>query len=492
MCGIIALFQPQASSNLIPQICSALCVLQHRGQDAAGISWIQEEDSKLYLAKGLGLVKDVFDEQQPMDTKAQFGIGHVRYPTSGGYSPDLAQPFFLQHKACSIALAHNGNLVNTQEITKDLASQGVELKTTSDSEVLLHVLAKYLPTSKPSVEQLFETIKRLHQDCIGAYAVTALLSGIGMLVFRDPRGIRPLVMGIKEGSNGKEYAFASESAALTFLGFEVERNIQAGEVVFIDTEGKFHSCIYAKDPYLTPCIFEHVYLARPDSTLDDIHIYKARLRQGEYLAKNIMSHYDAQNIDVVIPIPDTSRVSAQAAAEVMGIKMREGLIKNRYIGRTFIMPNQEMRLNAVRAKVSIIKSEVQNKRVLLVDDSIVRGTTSREIVRMVREAGAKEVYIASAAPEVKYPNIYGIDMPCQEDFIAYKRTNHKIAQEIGVDWVCYQTVEDLQLASCRGNPQIQNFECSIFTGQYVTGQPDLAYLKKLAQDRGNGERKTYG
>ena len=481
MCGVVGI---HGSSNVNQMLYDALTVLQHRGQDAAGI--VTSNGARFHQKKGLGLVKDVFALQDMRQLTGSAGIGHCRYPTSGCSGPALAQPFYV-NSPFGISLAHNGNLTNSEELAKQLCSNDLRhLNTDSDSEVLLNVFADQLRKSGKldlEPEDIFAAVAGLHEKCRGAYACVSLISGKGVLGFRDPMGIRPLTLGKRTVDGSDEYILASESAAFSILGFELVRDVAPGEAVYIDSQGNFFAKQCAKKSGCYPCIFEHVYLARPDSTQDDIHIYKTRLRQGLKLAEKILRERPKHDIDVVIPIPDTSRVAAQALAERLSVRLREGLMKNRYIGRTFIMPGQEVRKKSVRQKLNTIESEFKDRNVLLVDDSIVRGTTSQQIVQMARDAGAAKVFLASAAPPVCYPNVYGIDMPSSEELIAHGRTVEQIAEKIGADWLIYQDLEDLISASREGNPDIDGFECSVFTGEYVTGDVDAGYLEHIHSQR---------
>ena len=487
MCGVVGI---HSKGNVNQKLYDALTVLQHRGQDAAGI--VTCSGGRFHQKKGNGLVRDVFHQGDMTELVGNTGIGHCRYPTAGSSGPALAQPFYV-NSPYGISLAHNGNLTNSEFLSEKIFSRDLRhLNTDSDSEVLLNVLAHELrKCGKVDLdpEDIFDAIEGLHNKCKGAYACVCLIARQGLLGFRDPLGIRPLVLGKREKKRGTEYMIASESSALSVLGFERIRDVAPGEAIFINRDGNFFSKQCAKNPKLFPCIFEHVYLARPDSSLDDIHMYKTRLRQGNKLAEKIMREWPDHDIDVVIPIPDTSRVAAQALAECLGLRLREGLMKNRYIGRTFIMPGQAVRKKSVRQKLNTIVPEFEGRNVLLVDDSIVRGTTSRQIVQMAREAGANKVYLASAAPPVRYPNVYGIDMPSAEELIAHGRTSDEIAELIEVDKLIYQDLDDLIDASRDGNPKVDGFECSVFTGEYVTGDVDDAYLARISNQR-NDQAKS--
>lgn len=488
MCGVVGI---HSKSSVNQRLYDALTVLQHRGQDAAGI--VTCDHGRFHQKKGNGLVKDVFAQEDMTNLVGSTGIGHCRYPTAGSSGPALAQPFYV-NSPYGISLAHNGNLTNSEELSEKIRERDIRhLNTDSDSEVLLNVLAHELrKIGKVDFEpqDLFKAISGLHKKCRGAYACVSLIAGKGLLGFRDPLGIRPLVLGKREKKGEVEYMIASESSALSVLGFKRVRDVAPGEAIFIDREGHFYAQQCAEEPKLYPCIFEHVYLARPDSSLDDIHMYKTRLRQGERLAEKILNQRPDHDIDVVIPIPDTSRVAAQALAEKLGLRLREGLMKNRYIGRTFIMPGQAVRKKSVRQKLNTIEAEFEGRNVLLVDDSIVRGTTSKQIVQMARDAGAAKVYLASAAPPVCYPNVYGIDMPSANELIAHGRSHQEIAERIGVDWLIYQDLDDLLSASREGNPEVDGFECSVFTGDYITQDVDEAYLEKIDQLRNDKSKST--
>lgn len=480
MCGIIGIVGKQA---VTPAIYDALTILQHRGQDAAGIATL--DGLKLHLYKGNGLVRDVFPRAELERLKGDIGIGHVRYPTAGTDNTEEAQPFYV-NSPYGIVLGHNGNLINTKALNRELFdSDRRHLNTESDSEVLLNVLAHELhelglKSIKPG--DIFRAVDKLHQRCKGAYSVIALIAGKGVLGFRDPHGIRPAVIGYRDTDKGREYAISSESVALDVLGFTLMRDLKPGEAVFISLDGQLHTHESPHAEPASPCIFEYVYFARPDSMLDDISVYKARLRMGEALARKILHDWPDHDIDVVIPVPDTSRTSALPLAYELGVKYREGFIKNRYIGRTFIMPGQEERKRSVRQKLNAIDLEFRDKNVLLVDDSIVRGTTSRQIIQMAREAGARRVYFASAAPPVRYPNIYGIDMPAPSELVASGRDEKQIEQELGADRLIYQELDDLIKACHEGNESITRFDTSCFSGEYVTGVED-GYLEDLQHRR---------
>lgn len=481
MCGIVGIV---GKSPVNVRLYDSLTMLQHRGQDAAGIATCDE--GRVFQQKGNGLVKDVFQETHMARLSGNMGIGHVRYPTAGSSSPALAQPFYV-NSPYGISLAHNGNLTNTTELMDQLFRTGLRhVNTDSDSEVLLNIFAFELQQRgklTPEPEDIFAAVAKLHEYCRGAYAVAAMIANYGIVAFRDPFGIRPLIFGKRESEEGIEYMVASESVALDVQGFTVIRDVQPGEAVYITQDGQLFTQQCAANPRLVPCIFEHVYFARPDSIMDGISVYKARLRMGEKLAEKIQRLRPDHDIDVVIPVPDTSRTAAQLLAYNLGVKFREGLMKNRYIGRTFIMPGQKQRKKSVRQKLNPIELEFKGKNVLLVDDSIVRGTTCQQIVQMAREAGAEKVYFASAAPPVRYPNVYGIDMPSAEELIAHDRTEEEVCREIGADWLIYQDLEDLIDSTRGGHVEINEFECSVFTGEYVCGDVDFSYLQRLNDSR---------
>jgi len=487
MCGILGVV---AQSPVNQLLYDGLQVLQHRGQDAAGIATI--DGNTFHLHKGNGLVRDVFRTRNMRTLQGNAGIAHVRYPTAGSaVDHNEAQPFYV-NSPYGIVLGHNGNLTNTEQLQQELFLEDRRhVNTRSDSEVLLNVLAHELQDNtkkyRLDIKSIFAAVSGVHLRCKGAYAVVAMIAGYGLLAFRDTYGIRPLVVGANTTEHGTEYLVASESVALDTLGFKFLRDIAPGEAVFIDFEGHFHSQQCAENPSLNPCIFEYVYLARPDSVIDGISVYETRLNMGENLADKISREWQQSDIDVVIPIPDSSRPSALQLANRMGIPFREGFVKNRYIGRTFIMPGQAMRKKSVRQKLNAIGMEFKGKNVLLVDDSIVRGTTSREIVQMARDAGARKVYFASAAPPVKFPNVYGIDMPSRRELIATGRTDEEICREIGADKLIYQDLDDLKEAVRRINPSIKYFEASCFDGDYITGDITLEYLDTIEAAREAGK-----
>jgi amidophosphoribosyltransferase len=419
------------------------------------------------------------------------GVGHVRYPTAGSSSVALAQPFYV-NSPYGIALGHNGNLTNTAELTRELYESDMRhLNTDSDSEVLLNVFAHEMYRQNklvPTADDFFNAIRGVHKRCRGGYAVVTMIANYGVIGFRDPNGIRPLVFGSRDTAKGIEYMMASESVALDVLGFKLIRDVAPGEAVYITQDGDVHTRQCADNPRLSPCIFEHVYFARPDSIMDGVSVYRARLRQGERLAAKVHQLRPNHDIDVIVPIPDSSRVAAQAMAQVLGVKFREGLVKNRYIGRTFIMPGQKQRKKSVRQKLNAIELEFRGKNVMLVDDSIVRGTTCQQIIEMAREAGANKVYFASAAPPVRHPNVYGIDMPAANELVAAGHTEEEVCKIIGADWLIYQNLDDLIASSGEGNPYIERFDCSVFDGEYITGDVDNDYLSKLASQRSDNAK----
>ncbi|MGC1954242.1 MAG: amidophosphoribosyltransferase [Gammaproteobacteria bacterium] len=481
MCGIVGIV---AREHVNQALYDAMTVLQHRGQDAAGI--VTCDGGSLHLRKDNGLVRDVFHAHHMRGLLGNIGIGHVRYPTAGCSSSAEAQPFYV-NSPYGITLAHNGNLINAEQLKRELFRADLRhINTDSDSEVLLNILAhELLKLGKLTIDEndIFTAVSQVHRRCLGAYAAVAMLIGYGIVAFRDPFGIRPLAFGMRETSMGVEYMVASESVALDALDFHLIRDLEPGEAIFIDTAGRFFARQCATHSTHSPCIFEFVYLARPDSILDKVSVYKARLRMGERLADKILREWPDHDIDVVIPIPDTSRTAALPLAYKLGVKYREGFIKNRYIGRTFIMPWQHQRRRSVKQKLNAIGLEFERKNVLLVDDSIVRGTTSKEIIQMAREAGARKVYFASAAPPVRYQNVYGIDMPSARELVAHGRTEGEVAATLGADRLFYQDLHDLIEAARKGNPEIRQFDASCFTGEYVTGHVTPAYLAQLEQQR---------
>ena len=483
MCGIVGVVAHTPVNQLLYD---ALLLLQHRGQDAAGI--VTAEGPVFHMFKGPGMVQSVFRTRNMRDLSGPVGIAHCRYPTAGSaYSELESQPFYV-NSPFGITLGHNGNLTNSGELRRELREQDFRhVNTNSDSEVLLNVLALELERAgqqhRLDPAAIFRAVAGVHRRCRGAYAVVALIAGHGLLAFRDPFGIRPLCIGRHEALGGREHLVASESVAVEALGFDLLRDIEPGEAVFVDLQGTLHAKQCAVAPRLVPCIFEYVYLARPDSVIDGTSVYQARLKMGAELAAKIGAMPEARDVDVVIPIPDSSRPSALELANRLGKPYREGFIKNRYIGRTFIMPGQAIRRKSVRQKLNPIVSEFAGKIVLLVDDSIVRGTTSREIVQMARDAGARKVYFASAAPPVRYPNVYGIDMPTPTELVASGRTEAEIAREVGADLLIYQELDALKRAVRGANPRLADFEASCFDGRYVTGDITADYLTALAGDR---------
>lgn len=479
MCGIAGIVSQNIAVN--SDLFDALTMLQHRGQDAAGI--ITNEGHRLYLRKENGLVRDVFHaDDQMAKLRGNMGVAHVRYPTAGTSTSAEAQPFYT-NTPFGISLSHNGNLTNAEELKQELFLEDRRhLNTESDSEVLLNVFAHELlqrGVLRLTPDDIFAAVSGVHLRCRGAYACVAMITGFGVVGFRDPYGIRPIVYGRRETEKGPDYMIASESVALDALGYELIDDIAPGEAVLVTLDGKLHKRQCAANPIYSPCIFEHVYLARPDSVIDDIYVYKARLRMGVKLAEKILREWPEHDIDVVIPIPDTSRVAGAELAARLGVHYREGFIKNRYIGRTFIMPGQAQRKKSVRQKLNPVDLEFRGKNVLLVDDSIVRGTTSKEIIQMARDSGAKKVYFASASPPVRYPNVYGIDMPTSSELVAHGRTVDELERMLGADRLIYQDLEDLVEAVRAGNPNITRFDCSVFDGQYITQDVTTEYLNQL-------------
>ena len=486
MCGILGVVARTSANQLLYD---GLLVLQHRGQDAAGI--VTAEGSHFHMHKGPGMVRDVFRTRNMRSLSGFTGIAHTRYPTAGSaWSAAEAQPFYV-NSPFGLVLGHNGNLTNTEQLKSDLFRQDLRhVNTNSDSEVLLNVLAHELQDAATNYRldpaTIFAAVSGVHRRCRGAYAVVAVIAGYGLLAFRDPYGIRPLVFGRTQTSAGYEYLVASESVALDSLGYELVRDVAPGEAIFIDMDGNFYSRQCAANPSLNPCMFEFVYLARPDSVIDGISVYETRLRMGESLAEKIRREYSHLDIDVVIPIPDSSRPSAMELSNNLGVAYREGFIKNRYIGRTFIMPGQAKRRKSVRQKLNAIGMEFKGKNVMLVDDSIVRGTTSREIVQMARESGARQVYFASAAPPVRFPNVYGIDMPTRDELIANGLSHEEIAREIGCDELVYQDLDALIADVSSVNPSVTSFETSCFSGNYITGDVTQEYLDGVEAQRRDG------
>ena len=486
MCGIVGIV---GTSEVAAQLYDGLTVLQHRGQDAAGIA--TAVGNQLRVHKGNGLVRDVFDARAMALLEGRIGIAHCRYPTAGSEGSDEAQPFYV-NSPFGIALAHNGNLVNTDALRREVFEQDRRnVNTESDSEVLLNVFAHELDTQNAlTPEAVFRALEGVNRRAKGGYAVVCTVLGLGLVAFRDPHGIRPLVLGRRAGANGSdEYIVASESVALDVLGFARVRDVAPGEGIVITARGELHARQCAPAMPHAPCIFEYVYFARPDSMIEEISVHKARMRMGVTLGEKILRQRPDHDIDVVIPIPDTSRDSALELAHVLGVKYREGFIKNRYVGRTFIMPGQGERAKSVRRKLNPIPLEFNNRVVLLVDDSIVRGTTSRQIVQMARDAGARKVYLASAAPPVRHPNIYGIDMPSREELVAHGRSEREIEQFLGCDWLVYQDLPDLEAAVAGPKFPDRKFDSSCFSGEYVTGI-EPGYFERLKQLRSDDAKKT--
>jgi amidophosphoribosyltransferase len=483
MCGIVGVVSNAPVNQLLYD---ALLLLQHRGQDAAGI--VTQQERKFFMHKAKGMVRDVFRTRNMRSLPGNCGLGQVRYPTAGNaFSEEEAQPFYV-NAPFGIVLVHNGNLTNAHALKAELFSTDHRhINTESDSEVLLNVLAHEIGETTRGLpltpQDVFEAVRKVHRRIKGSYAVIALIAGHGVLAFRDPFGIRPLCMGVADGT----VMLASESVAMEGTNHKFDRNIQPGEAVFIDLQGQVHAQQCADHPVLNPCIFEFVYLARPDSVMDNISVYQARLNLGETLAKRVISTVPPNEIDVVIPIPESSRPSAAQLAQLLGLPYREGFVKNRYVGRTFIMPGQSVRKKSVRQKLNVIASEFKGRNVLLVDDSIVRGTTSKEIVQMARDAGANKVYMASAAPPVRYPNVYGIDMPTPDELVAHNRTVEQIRQIIGCDALIYQDVDGMKKAIGSLNPNIKDFDASCFDGVYVTGDITLEDIERLNASRVEGD-----
>ena len=487
MCGIVGIVGNQ---NVAGQLYDGLTVLQHRGQDAAGIA--TADGTRLRVHKDNGLVRDVFSPKAMSVLEGRVGIAHCRYPTAGSEGMDEAQPFYV-NSPYGIALAHNGNLINTESLRQDVFAQDRRnINTDSDSEVVLNVFADELDLQRTlSPEAAIRAVAGVHRRVKGGYAVVSVVLGLGLVAFRDPHGIRPLVLGKREHGEGTEYIIASESAALDILGFVRMRDVQPGEAIVITARGELFSEIVADAPQHAPCIFEYVYFARPDSMIENISVHKARMRMGVTLGEKILRLRPDHDIDTVIPIPDTSRDAALEIANVLGVKYREGFIKNRYVGRTFIMPGQGERGKSVKRKLNPITLEFRNRVVLLVDDSIVRGTTSQQIVQMARDAGARKVYLASAAPPVRHPNIYGIDMPTPEELIAHGRTEEEIERMIGCDWLVYQDLADLETAVAGPKFPGMTFDSSCFSGEYVTGVEPGYFegIKQLRSDDAKRQRR---
>ena len=477
MCGIVGIV---GKSPVNQALYDALTVLQHRGQDAAGI--VTVDDGVIHLRKDNGLVKDVFHTRHMKKLTGQFGIGHVRYPTAGSSSSAEAQPFYV-NSPYGIAFAHNGNLTNAHELKDEVEKVARRhINTTSDSELLLNIIAHELQNCEGlhlTPDEVFKAVSKVHTKIRGAYAVVAAIIGNGMLAFRDPFGIRPLSLGKRKTEFGDEYMVASESVALDTVGFTFIRDVAPGEAIYVTESGELHTQQCAHQPISAPCIFEFVYFARPDSFIDGISVYASRVNMGRKLGQKIAREWADLDIDVVIPIPETSTDVALQIALELDKPYRQGFVKNRYIGRTFIMPGQTMRRKSVRRKLNAIPSEFKDKSVLLVDDSIVRGTTSEQIIEMARDSGAKKVYFASAAPEIRFPNVYGIDMPSANELIAYGREIEQISDLIRADGLIFQDLTDLINAVRELNPEIKRFETSVFDGKYITGDVDNAYLQRI-------------
>ena len=492
MCGVLGIV---GKSPVSTSLYDGLTVLQHRGQDAAGILTC-DDNGFVNLRKDNGLVKDVFFTRHMKRLTGNVGIAHCRYPTAGSSSPAEAQPFYV-NSPFGIALAHNGNLTNANKLRKRIFKDDLRhVNTSSDSEILLNVFAHEVYNSlgddsyELTNDHIFKAVEGVFKRCNGGFAVVAFVMGVGLVAFRDKFGIRPLTYGYRDTENGREYMVASESVALDSQGFTVIADVKPGEAIILPIDGEVEGRQCIEDTAYAPCIFEQVYLARPDSMIDGISVYRTRMRMGEKLAKKILREWPDHDIDVIIPIPDTSRTAALEMSQVLGVRYREGFIKNRYIGRTFIMPGQEERKKSVRQKLNAIELEFKGKNVMLVDDSVVRGTTSKQIVQMAREAGANNVYFASAAPPVRYPNVYGIDMPSASELIANNRTVEEIQEQIGTDRMIYQDLDDLIDAASEGNPQITKFDTSCFSQEYVTGDVDAEYFSDLAVERSDGAKKA--
>ncbi|MCY4041356.1 MAG: amidophosphoribosyltransferase [Gammaproteobacteria bacterium] len=490
MCGVVGIV---SSSPVNQALYQSLILLQHRGQDAAGI--VTTDGHKMYLRKSNGLVRDVFLQRHMDHLAGNIGIAHVRYPTAGTASSAEAQPMYV-NSPFGIALGHNGNIIDSGRLAREIRErQHRHLNTDSDSEVLLNVLAAELSAAhsggalKP--EEVFQAVENLHRRCLGGYAMVALILGLGVLGIRDPRGIRPLVLGKRETAVGDDWMLASESTALTNLGFQLVKDLEPGEAVLIGSDGQIRSRLPTEKYAHTPCIFEYVYLARPDSLMDGVSVYRARLEMGERLAHQVRMHITApdERIDAVIPIPESGSTSARALSQALGVPCRDAIVRNRYIGRTFIMPEQGERQTSVRRKFSIIGDELHGRNVLLVDDSLVRGTTSSQIIQLVRNAGAKRVYMALAAPPIRYPNLYGIDMPAQHEFVAHGKTEAEIARVVGADKVIYQQLDDLIDSVRSAGGRMAEFDCSVFNGEYVTGGVDAETFGRLARARSNTAKR---
>ena len=488
MCGIVGIV---AKSFVNQTIFDTLTVLQHRGQDAAGM--VTCEGNRFFLRKDNGLVNEVFRTRHMKKLNGNMGIGHVRYPTAGSSSSAEAQPFYV-NSPYGIALAHNGNLTNSEKLADEIFREDLRhVNTTSDSEVLLNVFAhelQQLGKLVPTADDIFQVVARVHQRCEGGYAVVTMITGQGLVAFRDPFGIRPLIYGKRETEEGTEYMVSSESVALDTAGFEVVRDVAPGEAIFISQDGEISTKQCASKSTLAPCLFEYVYLARPDSILDEVPVHNSRMAMGVKLADKVRRERPDHDIDVIMPIPDTSRTAALEMAKSLGVTYREGFIKNRYIGRTFIMPGQTQRKKSVRQKLNPISVEFKGKVVMLVDDSIVRGTTSAQIVEMAYQAGARKVYFASAAPEVRFPNVFGIDMPSAQELIAHGRTPEEVGEAIGCDWMLYQDLEDLKDCVTQFNSSIREFDTCVFDGEYVTGTVTRDYLDSINAKRNDDAKAS--
>ncbi len=491
MCGLIGI---QGNTSVNQALYDGLTVVQHRGQDSAGI--ITSDGDRVYLRKDNGLVRDVFHTRHMVQLRGAMGIGHVRYPTAGNDSRAEAQPFYV-NSPFGIALAHNGNLTNADVLRNELFKQDLrQLNTSSDSEVLLNIFAHELKKAigesslRAAPDDVFNAIRGVFRRCRGAYAVAAMIVGVGIIAFRDPCGIRPLAYGIRKDKGETSHIFASESVAMDVLGYDLVRDIAPGEVMLVDLQGQVHSSVCVENQKHAPCIFEYVYLARPDSILDNVSVYQSRINMGQRLGQKLQRDWSQHDIDVIIPVPDTSRTAALEMAKMLKIPYREGFVKNRYIGRTFIMSGQGQRRKSVRQKLNAIASEFNGKNVLLVDDSIVRGTTSQKIIELAREAGAKKVYFASAAPPVQYANVYGIDMPSRSELVACNRTSEEVCDEIGADNLIYQDLDGLIGAVQECNPELREFDTSCFDGRYITGDVSAEYLSLVNRMRNDGARNT--
>ncbi|MYB33621.1 MAG: amidophosphoribosyltransferase [Gammaproteobacteria bacterium] len=489
MCGLVGIIGQSAVNQTLYD---GLTLIQHRGQDAAGMA--TSNGKRIFLRKDNGLVKDVFRTRHMAQLKGKMGIGHIRYPTAGSDSRAEAQPFYV-NSPYGIALGHNGNLTNAKFLERELfLNDRRQLNTASDSEILLNVFANELMSTlemsklRAEPKDIFKAVSDLMRRCHGAYAAVAMIIGVGIVAFRDACGIRPLAYGTKMGPKGESHMFASESVAMNVTGYSLVRDLSPGEAIFVGMDGSVHTAVCASETRRTPCIFEYVYLARPDSILDGISVYQTRINMGIRLGKNIKENWVNHDIDVVIPIPDTSRTSALEIAKVLDLPYREGFVKNRYIGRTFIMPGQTERKRSVRQKLNAISSEFKDQNVLLVDDSIVRGTTSRQLIDLAREAGAKKVYLASAAPPVRHPNVYGIDMPCRHELVANGRDVEEICKEVGADKLIYQNLDDLVAAVRECNTSIDAFDTSCFSGTYVTNDITEEYLDLVNINRNDASK----